>query len=354
MPQQDNIEDTAPRSPKESGVGDLAETQRVQLATSPSAKTASPRPRRTRWILASLGLFALLGGLGAFSGWQMAVFARQDEYVRQGAVEANFQFQLGLIDLQNGACDRAKERFIYVIELIPQFPGVQDQLIQASLCSGGTPVPAGMPAADATAEPTPTPDLRNAELIFSDAQNLLLARDWDALLPLLDTLRKNFPDFQPIEVDRMYYIVLRNRGSDRILAGDLERGIFDLNRAEQIGPLDNEVANYRQWAVWYITGQSFWEVDWPQAFYYFGLVKDAAPNLHDLNFFTAQDRWAEASVHYADFLIDEATRLASQKQWCSAESKIYEANGYSPLDAEDQATADYYTQKCIDNGDEPQ
>ncbi|MEX2161998.1 MAG: hypothetical protein WD751_08800 [Anaerolineales bacterium] len=354
MPQQDNIEDTAPRSPKESGVGDLAETQRVQSAASPSPKTASPRPRRTRWILASLGLFAFLGGLGAFSGWQMAVFARQDEFLRQGAVEANFQFQLGLIDLQNGACDRAKERFIFVIELIPQFPGVQDNLIQASLCSGSTPVPEGVSLAGATAEPSATPDPRGAELIFNDAQNLLLARDWDTMLPLLDTLRKNFPDFQPIEVDRMYYIGLRNRGSDRILAGDLERGIFDLNRAEQIGPLDNEVANYRQWAVWYITGQSFWEVDWPQAFYYLGLVKDAAPNLHDLNFFTAADRWAEAAIHYADFLIDEAAQLALDKQWCSAESKMYEANGYSPLSEEDQATAYFYTDKCALNGDEPQ
>lgn len=280
----------------------------------------------------------------------MGVSARQAQANLQSAVEANYQFELGLVDLQNGACDRAKDRFVYVIELQPDYPGVQDALIQASLCTGVT--PAADALVDATSGPTPTPDLRGADSIYADAQGQLSARTWDTLLPLLDTLRKNFPDYQPIEVDRMYYVAYRNRGSDRILAGDLERGIFDLNRAEQVGPLDAEAQNYRQWATWYIVGASFWEVDWTQAVQYFQLVAAAAPNLHDLSFFTAQDRLAEALVGYAGDLILEAQDLATNKQWCSAEAKIYEANGYSPLPPEVQPTATWYTEKCALNGDE--
>jgi hypothetical protein len=175
------------------------------------------------------------------------------------------------------------------------------------------------------------------------------------LLPALDTLRKNFPDFQPIEVDRMYYIALRNRGMERISPagdGDLERGIYDLNQAEQIGPLDAEAQNFRQWAVWYLVGLSFWEVDWPQAVQYFQYVAQAAPQLHDFNFITAESRLAQAVVFYAESLIQEAERLATQKQWCSAEQKMSEANGFSPLAPEVQPTATYYTDKCILNGDE--
>jgi tetratricopeptide (TPR) repeat protein len=349
MTQPQNLEETMPQKPQKQADPALAETQRVEAA--PMAKPA--KPRRGRWILGGIAVFAVLAGLGALGGYQLAVGARQSEQNLQNAVEANYQFQLGLIDLQNGACQRAKDRFVYVIQLVPDYPGAQDQLIQASLCVGvATAAPSDLGGADAPSGPTPTPDLRGAEQILADAQGQLAARSWDALLPLLDTLRKNFPDFNPIEVDRMYFIGYRNRGNDRIIAGDLERGIFDLNRAEEIGPLDADAQNYRQWAVWYIVGASFWEVDWTQSVEYFQLVAAAAPNLHDLSFFTAQQRLAEALIGYAGDLILQAGDLALNKQWCSAEAMMYEANGYSQLSPEVQPTADWYTEKCLLNGDE--
>lgn len=353
MPRAENIEETLPSSPKPKKDESLAETQRVPLdkATN-SNKSGNLRPRRWRWLLGSLAVFVVLIGLGALGGYQTGVIARQSEQGLQSAVEANFQYQLGVVDLQQGACSRAKDRFIYVIDLVPDFPGAQDALVQASICASGVTTQVTGGEAVATAGPTPTPDLRGAEQIFADAQGQLAARTWDTLLPLLDTLRKNSPDFQPIEVDRMYFIGLRNRGADRIVAGDLERGIFDLNRAEQIGPLDAEVTNYRQWAVWYLVGLSFWEVDWPQAFQYFTYVAAAAPQLHDLNFISSENRLATAVVFYAESLIEEAARLAMQKQWCTAEEMIYEANGYSPLSPEVLPTATWYTEKCMLNGNE--
>lgn len=349
MPQSD-IEETMPTAPRGKKEPELAETQRVELP-----KNDQPaRPKRWRWVLAGIFAFVVLLSLGAASGYQMAVSSRQSEQRLQNAVEANYQFQLGVTDLQNGACQRAKDRFVYVIQLVPEYPGAQEQLVQASLCTGmaATPDPAADPSVAATAGPSPTPDLRGADQIYADSQNNLAARSWDALLPMLDTLRKNFPDYQPVEVDRMYFIALRNRGYDRIATGDLERGIFDLNRAEQIGPLDTDAQNYRQWAVWYIVGASFWEIDWTQSVQYFQMVAAAAPSIHDLSFFTAQDRLAEALIGYADDLRLEAERLALDKQWCSAEAKMSEANGYSPMSPEVEPTALWYTDKCILNGDE--
>jgi len=356
MSQFENSEETLPIPPKGKGARDVAKTQRIAASKEKSASQTQPttvRPKRWRWILGGLAVFVVLLGLGALGGYQIGLIARRSEKGLQSAVEANFQFQLGVIDLQEGACNRAKDRFIAVIEFVPDYPGAQDQLIQASICAIGATQAAE--SLEATAGPTPTPDLRGAEQIFSDAQGLLDARTWDALLPVLDTLRKNFPDFQPIEVDRMYYIALRNRGMERISPagdGDLERGIYDLNQAEQIGPLDAEAQNFRQWAVWYLVGLSFWEVDWPQAVQYFQYVAQAAPQLHDFNFITAEGRLATAVVSYADELIKEAELLATQKQWCSAQQKMEEANGYSPLAPEVQPTATYLTDKCILNGDE--
>jgi hypothetical protein len=335
------IEATVPTTPKK----ETGATQKIDPAG---------RPKRWRWILGGIGIFVLLLGVGAVAGYQSAIAARTAQEQLQSAVEANFQFQLGVEDLAAGLCSRARDRFVYVIELVPDYPGVQDQLIQASLCAGtGTAQPlASTP--DAAAEPTPTPDPRGAEQIYADVQGLLAGQNWDQLLPMLDTLRKNFPDFQPIEIDRIYYIAYRNRGVQRILppVGDLERGIFDLNRAEQIGPLDGQAESVRQWAVWYIVGASFWEVDWPQAVQYFEYLVAAAPQLHDTNFFSATDRLNQAKVFYAQVLIEEAGQLAIDKQWCTASDKMGQAAAYSPLDSENQAIWDSYVEKCALNGNE--
>jgi hypothetical protein len=331
---------------KDNQNGELAATQRVEVSLA-----SGNRPKRWRWIFGGLGIFVLLLGLGAWSGYQTALSERTAQEALQGAVEANYQFQLGVQDLAAGQCARARDRFVYVIQLAPDYPGAQDQLIQASLCAGQG---AAQPVAQdgEAGGPTPTPDLRGAEQIFADAQNQLVAKTWDNLLPMLDTLRKNYQDFQPIEVDRMYYIAYRNRGTDRIIAGDLERGIFDLNRAEQIGPLDNDAANYRSWASMYIVGASFWEVDWTQAVQYFQQLAVAAPGLHD-GFYSSQERLALALVGYAGDLILEAESLANDKQWCTAEAKMAESNGYSPI--VDQVKIDewnLYSEKCLLNGNE--
>ncbi|MEX2143888.1 MAG: hypothetical protein WD740_04780 [Anaerolineales bacterium] len=355
MSQIDSNSDPQPAPAAKPDEDGLAKTQRVPPAKEESSSRTAPstvRPKRWRWLLGGIAAFVVLLGLGALGGYQTGVFARQAQQGLQSAVEANFQYEMGLLDLQQGACERAKLRFISVIELVPDYPGAQDRLIQASMCQGVSTDPAGL--IEATEGPTPTPDLREADQIYADAQGLLAARTWDALLPALDTLRKNFPDFQPIEVDRMYYVALRNRGADRIVAGDLERGIFDLNRAEQIGPLDAQAQNYRQWAIWYIVGMSFWEVDWPQSVQYFQYVAQAAPQLHDLNFVAAEARLATAVVFYSEQLVTEADRLAQQKQWCAANDLIIEANSISPLPPEVEPTVTWYSDKCtLDGNEEP-
>ncbi|MEX1071717.1 MAG: hypothetical protein WEC37_03735 [Anaerolineales bacterium] len=332
-----------PSSPKGGAeAADLAKTQKVAV------KVEKPkRSGRVRWVIGSVVGLIVFSGLGALGGMQAGIFAREQEGRMQSAVEAYTQFQLGITDLQNGQCDIARQRFEYVIQLDPSYPGIVDYLVQAQLCTGVT----AEPAVQLTAGPTPTPDLRAAEIVFADAQSLLLSQNWEQLLITLDTLRNNDPDFQPIEVDRMYYIALRHRGEERIIAGDLEGGIFDLNRAEQIGPLDADAQNLRQWAVWYIIGASFWEVDWPQAAFYFEQLAQAAPNLHDLNFFTAQDRLATAISVQAPSLIEEAAQLADDDLWCSADAKMTEAAEAAPLTPEQEELAEFYADQCALVGD---
>ena len=353
MSQPEHIEETMPSKPQKA---DRGENEQVTQPLSPSGAPASgpQRPKRWRWILGGLALFVVLAGLGALGGYQSAVSARQSEQDLQSAVEANYQYQLGVADLQNGDCARAKDRFVYVIQLVPDFPGAQDQLIAASVCASGSSAQSGDTTESGvpTPGPTPTPDLRGAEAVLADARNQVAAKNWDALLPLLDTLRKNFPDYEPIQVDDMYYLGYRNRGVDRIGQGDLEPGIFDLNNAQKIGPLDNDALYWSTEAVNYLIGLSFWEVDWSKAYAYFQGVGAEAPSLHDLNFISAADRLATASVSYAQQLLEDAAHDASFKNWCTAQDKMQQSSAISPLSEENQAELDRVTQNCIENGNE--
>lgn len=355
-----DLGETQPQGTDEPGdLTALESTQASRPGTEPETPSEDPladtqslkkRPRRWRWALAALGGLLLFVGLGALVGAQSGISARQNKARLDRAVEAVAQFELGQADLQAGKCDIARQRFEYVIQLDPSYPGAAVRLAESMLCAGTAPQEI---LVEATPVLTPTPDLRDAEDIFTQSQALFVAKNWDELLQNLDTLRKNFPDIHPIEVDDMYYIALRNRGVSRILAnGELERGIFDLNRAEQIGPLDVEANQYRDWAILYIVGQSFWEVDWAQAVQYFSQIAAVAPNLYDVNFFTAQDRLATAQVGYAEELVKLALFYAGAKGWCDANELMRTADSYSPHSPELKPTASWITEKCELNPDE--
>jgi hypothetical protein len=345
MPQPEDLEKTMPTTPKKAGQApDAAETQRVEVPSAPKK-----RSRRLRWLIGSVVGFIVFLGLGALGGMQAGFSTRLGAERQQRAVEAVVQFNYGVDDLANGRCDLAVQRFQYVIQLDPGYPGIVDKYAQSMLCAGGTATPTAGPAIGIT----PTPDLRGADQIYSDAQAQLSAQNWDGLLTALDSLRASYPDYKAIEIDGMYYVGLRSRGVNRILqVGDLEGGIFDLDRAAQIGPLDAEADTYRQWAISYVVGASFWEIDWTQVVNYFQPLAAAAPNLHDVNFFTAQDRLATAVVGYAQELIVQADHFARDKQWCSASDLMSQAAAYGPLNPDQESNATFYSDKCALDGNE--
>ena len=100
----------------------------------------------------------------------------------------------------------------------------------------------------------------------------------------------------------MIYLALRQRGVEKIAAGNLEGGIYDLTLAEKFGVLDTEADSWRTWARYYIAGASYWDVNWPQAIEYFGQVAQMTPNLHDSSGWTAAERYVDAIVEYGRFL----------------------------------------------------
>jgi tetratricopeptide (TPR) repeat protein len=303
----------------------------------PEEPAETPKARR-RWILwAILGvlLLALIAAGSAYAGYNSAIDQRTQYQSTLVAGEASNQYVLAQQDIALGNYDRARQRLEYIIQIDPNFPNVSDQLAFVLTQQRITASPTIAPSPTLT----PTPDYRGRDDLFTQAQALLVGRDWTGTIDTLLLLRKNYPDYMPVKVDDMLYVALRNRGIDKIATQhDLEGGNYDLTLAERFGPLDAEARNWRDWADQYIRGASFWDVDWAQAVYYFSLLADAAPNLSDSSGWTASSRYLDALLGYGDW-------FALQGQWCDAQQQ-YDTYMSMLANPQVEPTAVYAADKC--------
>jgi tetratricopeptide (TPR) repeat protein len=292
----------------------------------------------TLLITISLAALLLIATTSAVGGYFSGINERTNYEVTQVAQQVEEQYQLGLQDMQAKHYDLARQRFEYVIQLDPDYPGVTEQLALVLLEINTTATPTLVP----TPTLTPTPDMRGASELFSQSQFYLADGKWTEAIDTLLKLRKDEPEYQTIKVDSMLYVALRNRGVDRILRdGDLEGGTYDLALAEKFGPLDVEANNMRTWADLYKTGASFWGLDWGQSAYYFGQIIIVAPNLRDNTNVTAAERFLVATIKYGD-------ALAANKEWCLAQEQ-YETAYSMGSDPSIEPTASWVTQKCTNS-----
>ncbi len=301
------FEDTIP--PANDQVNTMAGDSGEGPPVSPKDTTQTPRrPSWRIWALVGFFAFILLAFASAFLGYRSGINQRQGAEVAQASQLAAEQYHLAMQDMEARNYYRARQRFEYVISIDPNFPGATEGLANALLYQSATATPTIAP----TPTVSPTPDLRGVEELYTQAQQELANSDWNAAIETLLTLRKADIEYQVVWVDNMLYISFRNRGADKILKdGDLEGGIYDLTLAEQFGPLDADANSYLTWAGLYITGASFWELDWAQAVQYFSQVGPALPNLRDGSGWTAAERYRLALIGYGGFLAD-------QDEWCSA------------------------------------
>ncbi len=273
-----------------------------------------------KWAGILLAFFAIIS-IGAILGYQQGITMRTHAEANQVVQVVEEQYGLALVDIEDGRYEIALQRLEYVAELYPSYPGLTDQLANVLIILNATATPTIAPSP--TIEPTALPTNVSTHLVlFSQAEEHLADEAWDLAISTLELLRKENPDHRSVDVDGMIYISLRQRGIQKISVGNLEGGIYDLTLAEGFGILDTEAKGWRNWASYYITGASFWQVDWEQAIYYFAQVAPITPNLHDGSGWTASQRYLEALLSYAELLED-------QKEWCQAEIHYKLAHDYT-------------------------
>jgi tetratricopeptide (TPR) repeat protein len=280
--------------------------------------------------LAGLVLIVLIvvGILGGYTSGMGKRYAAQGTLVNGQYLE---QYQLGVAAVNAGQYGVAKQHFEFIIQNYPDYPGVKSAYTDLLLRMMITPTEIPSP----TPTITPTPDTRGIDQVYADVTGLLSAtgdelcgRNWDDIITKLDTLRKDDITYHAAEVDGMYYMALRNRGVCKIypqsyepnascsnLNINLEEGIYDLTQAEKFGPLDSNASALRTWARTYITGASFWDQDWTQAINYFSQVMANYPNLSDSSCTSASERFRQASIGYAQQLINAGDYCGAEKQF---------------------------------------
>jgi len=312
----------------------------TELDETQPVKEKEPRKRKTSFWVTSL-IVVLILIVGVYGGYLSGISARRQAASQSIAEQVDEQFQLGVKAFDNGLYQVALTNFQFVIQHDPNYPGVQDKLVEVLLKIS---LPTATPYV--TPKVTSTPDTRGVEAIFNQAKQLLVAQEWNTTIETLDALRKVDPTYRAVDVDGMYYIALIQRGNSKIINTDckninLEGGIYDLALAEGFGPLDQYSYSLREFARSYITGASFWEIDWHQVYYYFDQLRVNVPYLMDSSCVTTTMRFREGAVRYADSLL-------INKEYCAADQIYQAALGIPNQDnVLVEPTASYANKHCL-------
>jgi tetratricopeptide (TPR) repeat protein len=296
------------------------------------------------WLL--LGFFVLIfsGTLGLAFGYVSGNQQRDNNLAVALEADIQTQYELGMQDFNAGNYALARQRFDYVLQQDPNYPGVVDMLSETLLrMAEPTAVPATATPA-ATATPSPTPDTRQADELYSQAEAQFNNQEWKTLVETIVALRNIDPQYRAQEVDRMLYLGLLFNGIDKIMnQGDLEGGVYDLALVERFAPLDSQARIYQEWARLYQIGVSFWGVLPEKSVEYFSQLASAAPYLRDLSGIYASDRYRMALLQYGD-------RLAQMGEWCLAVEQYNLAQSLSE-DQGVQPTLTYAEDECASGGD---
>ncbi|HOZ37909.1 MAG TPA: hypothetical protein PLH64_04080 [Anaerolineaceae bacterium] len=297
------------------------------------------KKRRSKWIWLGVLVFVLFIAAGVFFGYRNGVQRRLANEKSILMEQISLQLEWTYKDIDAGRYENAKARLEYINEKYPEFPGVNDLMAQVvAKINEPTPTPTQVVIATVEPEITATPDLRGAEDKFAELNQHIINEEWDLAVQTVQSLKESNFDYRRLEVDGLYFIALRNRGIQRIWAGELEQGMYDLSVASELGALDSQAAGAKGWATTYLTGASYWDVNWPGAVEIFGQLYAQSPYFSDATGMTTAERYRVALYRLGDI-------YAAQGDFCNASS--YYSQSLSVGDNLDiQVTATAYAEAC--------
>ena len=282
--------------------------------------------RRSTWIFLGFSIAFLILLTGVLLGIPRGINDRVSQAETQASPKIQAQLESAKLDIEEGRFQVALDRLDWILdEMAPYMSEAEltevgnlysETLLEIASYATPTPIPSPTPTVVVN---TPTPDLRGEEELLNTAQQHINAEEWDEAIQALEALRQKNLKYESVQVDGMLYVALRNRGLQKILAdGSLEPGLYDLALAERFAPLDSSAEGIRTWTRMYLTGASYWGVNWSQVVYYFEQVYPMLPNLRDGTFMTATERFWFGAVEYAEQRADAGDFCLAQEYFDKA------------------------------------
>jgi len=272
---------------------------RSSVTTTSPHPVPPPQPRRrvrtSVLVIIGLGLFAVLvltvATLTGVSAGRQRAGQSTDELLARAAQE---QFDLGVEDLLATRYELARQRFDYVLQINPDYPGAAE-LLGRSLTALELPTPVPVPTGPPPT-PTPTLDVSSLQALFDQAQSALGQGGWSTALEALITLRGRDITYRSGEIDALMSQALRSLGVDEILRGLHEQGIYHLNLAERFAPLDGTAVAWRNSAAFYTWANSYFGLDWAESARLFGQICSAQT-------WDACRKYARSAMEYGHLLL---------------------------------------------------
>jgi hypothetical protein len=261
----------------------------------PPPPASRMRIRPSVLIVVGLGLFAVLVlTVATFTGVSAGRQRASQSTGEMLARAAQEQFDLGVEDLLATRYELARQRFEYVLQINPDFPGAAE-LLGRALAALQLPTPMPSPTGPPPT-PTPTLDVSSLQALFDQAQSALAQGGWSTALEALITLRGRDITYRAGEIDSMMSQALRSLGVDEILRGLHEQGIYHLNLAERFAALDGTSVAWRNSAAFYTWANSYFGLDWAESARLFGQICSAQT-------WDACRKYARSALEYGHLLL---------------------------------------------------
>ena len=115
-----------------------------------------------QWLLIGFIVLTFTGTVGLAFGYISGSRDREDELTWAIANDIQTQYDLGLQDFEDGNYVLARERFDYVVQQDPNFPGAVDKLAETMILLSDPSIGV-IEAPLLTPTPSPTPDAQLAD-----------------------------------------------------------------------------------------------------------------------------------------------------------------------------------------------
>jgi tetratricopeptide (TPR) repeat protein len=293
----------------------VEETQTVRILRQPELE-GKPRDaesvslgRRLRPVLLWGVGFLVVLGLSIGSGIYFGLRQGEQERIRRLEREAEQHYQAGLERLDQGSFELALAEFEYVLQIDPDHPLAEQ----------------GIAEAEARLKPDPTPTANPQEpitaTVYREALGHYEAERWQDAAAALTSLRQIDPEYKAAQVEEMLFESLYQAGTALLEEDDFELGIFYLDRAVALRPLDEAASTQQRLAKQYVEAYSYWGVDWERCIAGFEGLYRVAPEYKDVpqRLYRAHLKYAEAWEAQGEMCpaveqYDEALRLLASSE----------------------------------------